>query len=378
MECSMLAKKQIPFFNYQALFAAQEEELSQVVMDVMRRGAYILQKDLAEFEAALRDYLGVKYAWGVADGTNALEIALVAAGIGPGDEVIVPAHTYIASAAAIHFTGATPVLTECGRDHLIDAKSLRGAITHQTRAIMPVQLNGRTCDMDAVTAVAAEHGLLIIEDAAQALGSKFKGRFAGTFGTAGTFSFYPAKVLGCFGDGGGVVTNDDAIGRKLMLLRDHGRNEDGVVVTWGKNCRLDNLQAAILSLKLRTFGEALERRRMIARRYDAGLKDVRELLLPPAPDSDPDHHDVFQNYEIEAERRDALKASLEADGIRTIVQFGGRAVHQFTGLGFEGLRLPYTERVYERALLLPMNTTLSDDDADYIVACIRRFYGYSS
>jgi dTDP-4-amino-4,6-dideoxygalactose transaminase len=174
------------------------------------------------------------------------------------------------------------------------------------------------------------------------------------------------------------VTNDDDIGRKLMLLRDHGRDENGVVVTWGKNCRLDNLQAAILSLKLRTFGDALERRRAIGRRYDAGLKDVRELLLPPAPDSDPDHHDVFQNYEIEADRRDALKVSLEADGIRTIVQFGGRAVHQFVGLGFEGIRLPYTERVYERALLLPMNTTLSDDDVDYIVACIRRFYGYGS
>lgn len=374
----MLAKKQIPFFNYQALFAAQEDDLSRVVMDVMRRGAYILQKDLAEFEAALRDYLGVKYAWGVADGTNALEIALVAAGIGPGDEVIVPAHTYIASAAAIHFTGATPVLVECGRDHLIDASSVRGAITRRTRAIMPVQLNGRTCDMDAVMAIAAEHGLLVIEDAAQALGSKFKGRFAGTFGAAGTFSFYPAKVLGCFGDGGGVVTNDDDIGRRLMLLRDHGRNEDGVVVTWGKNCRLDNLQAAILLLKLRTFGQALERRRAIARRYDAGLKDIRELLLPPAPDFDRDHHDVFQNYEIEADRRDALKASLEGDGVRTIVQFGGRAVHQFAGLGFEGVRLPYTERVYERALLLPMNTTLSDDDVDYIIACIRRFYRYSS
>lgn len=374
----MLAKKQIPFFNYQALFAAQEKELSQVVVDVMRRGAYILQKDLAEFEVALREYLGVKYAWGVADGTNALEIALVAAGISPGDEVIVPAHTYIASAAAIHFTGATPVLVECGRDHLMDADSARGAITSRTRAIMPVQLNGRTCDMDAVMALASEHGLKIVEDAAQALGSKFKGRFAGTFGTAGTFSFYPAKVLGCFGDGGGVVTDDDDIGRRLMLLRDHGRNEDGVVVTWGKNCRLDNLQAAILSLKLRTFGQALERRRAIARQYDAGLKEVRELLLPPAPDSDPDHHDVFQNYEIEAECRDALKASLEADGVRTIVQFGGRAVHQYAGLGFEGIRLPYTERVYERALLLPMNTTLSDDDVDYIVACIRRFYGYSS
>ncbi|MGH7176905.1 MAG: DegT/DnrJ/EryC1/StrS family aminotransferase, partial [Tepidisphaeraceae bacterium] len=347
----MLAKKQIPFFNYQALFAAQEKELTQIVVDVMRRGAYILQKDLVDFEAALRSYLGVKYAWGVADGTNALEIALIAAGIRPGDEIIVPSHTYIASAAAIHFVGATPVLVECGRDHLIDPESARSAVTGRTRAIMPVQLNGRTCDMDAIGALAREHQLSIIEDAAQALGSRFKGRFAGTFGAAGTFSFYPAKVLGCFGDGGGVVTNDDAIGRRLMLLRDHGRDEEGLVVTWGKNSRLDNLQAAILLHKLRSFDDVLERRRAIARQYQAGLQDVGELLLPPGPDADPDHHDVYQNYEIEADRRDALKVALEADGIRTIIQFGGRAVHQFNGLDVEHFRLPYTERVYQRTLL---------------------------
>jgi dTDP-4-amino-4,6-dideoxygalactose transaminase len=371
----VLTRRQIPFFNYQALFAAQEQELMKVLRDVMSRGAYILQKDLVEFEASLRRYLNVKHAYGVADGTNALQIGLLAMDIGPGDEVIVPAHTYIASAAAIHFVGATPVLVECGKDHLIDAESAERAITNRTKAIMPVQLNGRTADMDRVDAVARKHGLRIIEDAAQALGSQFRGRFAGTFGSAGTFSFYPAKVLGCFGDGGAIVTNDDQIGRRLALLRDHGRNADGEVVAWGTNSRLDNIQAAVLDFKLKTFDRDLERRRAIARLYDEGLRDVPELVLPPAPGSDPAHHDVFQNYEIEADARDALKAHLQDSGVRTIVQFGGKAVHQFGGLGFEGVKLPITERLYTRALLLPMNTTLSDEDVSYIVDQIRGFYG---
>ena len=371
----MLTRRQIPFFNYQALFAAQEQELLAVLRDVMSRGAYILQKDLVEFEANLRRYLKVKHAFGVAVGTNALKIGLIAMDIGPGDEVILPAHTYIASAAAVHFVGAKPVLVECGKDHLIDPASAERAITSKTKAIMPVQLNGRTSDMARLGAVASKHGLRLIEDAAQALGSQFRGQFAGTFGSAGTFSFYPAKVLGCFGDGGAVVTNDDKIGERLALLRDHGRNADGEVVAWGTNSRLDNVQAAILDFKLKTFDRDLARRREIAALYDEGLRDVPELLLPPAPGSDSDHHDIFQNYEIEADDRDALKNHLQDAGVRTIVQFGGKAVHQFRGLGFEGVKLPVTERLYTRALLLPMNTTLSDEDVAYIVDQVRAFYG---
>lgn len=371
----MLAPRKVPFFNYPALFAAQEHELLALFRDVLSRGAYILQRDLAEFEAALRSYLNVKHAFGVADGTNALKLALLAHGIGPGDEVVLPAHTYIASAAAIHFTGAKPVLTESGPDHMIDVAAAKRAITARTKAIMPVQLNGRTADMDAVMGLAESHGLVVIEDAAQALGSKFKGRHAGTFGAAGTFSFYPAKVLGCFGDGGAVVTNDDRAAERLMLLRDHGRNAEGEVVAWGTNSRLDNVQAAVLNFKLKSFAHDLERRRALARRYDAGLRDLPVITLPPAPDSDPRHHDVFQNYEIESDRRDQLKAYLEEKGVHTIVQFGGKAVHQFAGLGFNGVSLPVTERIYQRLLLLPMNTTLSDEDVDYIISCVRAFHG---
>jgi dTDP-4-amino-4,6-dideoxygalactose transaminase len=371
----MSAERKIPFFNYPALFASQEQELIALLRDVMGRGAYILQKDLLEFEATLRSFLNVKHAIGMADGTNAIKLGLLAVGVGPGDEVIVPAHTYIASAAAIHFVGATPVLCECGPDHMIDVASARSKITARAKAIMPVQLNGRTSNMDDVMALAKDRGLHVIEDAAQALGSRFKNRFAGTFGAAGTFSFYPAKVLGCFGDGGALVTNDDDVARRCMLLRDHGRDADGEVVAWGTNCRLDNVQAAVLNFKMKTFAKDLERRRALASIYDRGLRDVPELTLPPAPGADDSHHDIFQNYEIEADRRDALKAHLEQAGIRTIVQFGGKAVHQFAGLGITGVSLPFTERMYTRLLLLPMNTTLSDDDAAYVIAAVRRFYG---
>jgi dTDP-4-amino-4,6-dideoxygalactose transaminase len=371
----MLTRRQIPFFNYPALFAAQERELMAVLRDVLSRGAYILQKDLVEFETTLRSFLDVEYAFGVADGTNALKLGLLATDTGPGDEVIVPAHTYIASAAAIHFVGAKPVLVECGPDHLIDPDSARRAITRRTKVIMPVQLNGRTADMDSVIALAREFDLKVIEDAAQGLGSKFKGRGAGTFGDAGTFSFYPAKVLGCFGDGGAVVTNDHVVAKRLSVLRDHGRDASGEVVAWGTNCRLDNIQAAVLNFKFKSFELDLSRRRAIARRYDASLRDLKELVLPPGPDADPSHHDIYQNYEIEAEQRDQLKAYLEERGIRTIVQFGGKAVHQYSGLGFQNVSLPVTERLYGRALLLPMNTTLSDEDVDYVAASVRAFYG---
>lgn len=374
----MLQTRTVPFFDYQALFRSHEQKLIAAVHDVMSRGAYVLQKDLTDFEAKLRSYLGARYVFGVADGTNALKLSMLAIGVGRGDEVIVPAHTYVASAAAIHFAGATPVLCECGPDHLIDVDSARSLVTKRTKVIMPVQLNGRTANMDDVMALASDHGLDVVEDAAQALGSRFKSRAAGTFGAAGTFSFYPAKVLGCFGDGGAVATNDAAIAERISLLRDHGRNREGEVVAWGTNSRLDNIQAAVLNVKLETLEADLERRRAIAWLYQAGLADISELCLPPPPGSDPDHHDVFQNYEIEAEDRDRLKAFLEGRGIRTVIQFGGKAVHQFAALGFTGVRLPATEDMYRRLLLLPMNTTLSDEDAQYVVDAIRSFYGRQS
>jgi dTDP-4-amino-4,6-dideoxygalactose transaminase len=368
------SKRNIPFFNYSALFKTQEKEIMDTLHDVMSRGAYILQEDLEEFEENIKELIGVKHVLGVADGTNALILSLRAAGVRHGDEVIMSSHTYIATAASAHFVGAKPVLVECGADHMIDPESVERAITDKTKVIMPTQLNGRTCDMDALQEIADDHGLIIIEDAAQALSSKYKDKCAGTFGLAGTFSFYPAKVLGCFGDGGAVVTNDDEIAESVALLRDHGRNEEGEVVTWGTNCRLDNIQAAILNLKLKTFKDDMDRRREIAGMYDHALKDIDDLILPPAPDADEKHFDVYQNYELESGHRDELRSFLAERGVGTIIQWGGKAVHQFNGLGFDNVRLPVVERMTSRFLMLPMHTALTDVDVEYVCDCIREFY----
>ena len=367
--------RSVPFFDYPHVFASHEEDFVSIFQDVGRRGAFIAQQDMRDFEQHLAAFTGARYALGFSNATDGLHVALRAAGIGRGDEVVFCSHTMVATAAAIHFAGATPVPVECGPDHLMDPVAAAAAITPRTRAMMPTQLNGRTCNMDALQAIADSHGLLIVEDAAQALGSKYKDRQAGTFGVASAISFYPAKNLGCLGDGGAVLTNDDVMHRKMFLLRDHGRDETGEVVMWGLNTRLDNLQAAILDFKLTHYDEAINHRRRIATLYQAQLGDLQELVLPPAPDSDPDHFDVFQNYEIEAECRDDLKAYLKERGIGTLVQWGGKAVHQFEKLGFK-VSLPCTERMFTRCLMLPMNRSLSDDQVQYVCQMVREFYGY--
>jgi dTDP-4-amino-4,6-dideoxygalactose transaminase len=373
----MKAPRQIPFFDYPALFAEVQDEVMKSVRDVFARGAYIMQSDLLDFEKELAAYVGVRHAIGVADGTMALLLPLLAMELQPGDQVLVPTHTFVASAAAIHHAGGTPVLVDCAADHLIDPASVRRSITSRTRGIMPVQLNGRTADMDAIGAIAREHGLFIVEDSCQALGSKFKGQFAGTFGAAGAISFYPSKTLGAFGDGGAIITDDDAMADRLRMLRDHGRGPDGNVWTWGYNSRLDNVQAAILRIKLKRYDGYVARRRAIAAMYQARLGERSELLLPPAPDSQPDHFDIFQNYEIEASDRDRLRAHLESRGVKTILQWGGKVIHQFPKLGL-GTVLPYAQRMTERFMLLPMNTALSDDDVHYICDCIEEFYAAAS
>ncbi len=365
--------RSIPFFDYARVFTAEEEDLVAIFRDVGRRGAFILQQDLERYETNLAAFLGVRHALGVANATDGLLLALRAAGIDSG-EVIFCSHTMVATAAAIHFAGAIPVPVDCGADHLIDPAAIEAAITPRTRAILPTHLNGRTCDMEAILRIAASHGLVIVEDAAQALGSRFKGQAAGTFGAAAAFSFFPAKVLGCLGDGGAVVTNDAAIHERLAQLRDHGRAiNNGEIVSWGLNSRLDNLQAAILDHRLQFFDHAIERRRALARHYRARLECLDEVVLPPGPDNDPDHFDVFQNYEIEARECDRLRAFLQSSGIGTILPWGGKAVHQWERLGLKAA-LPDMDRLFERLLLLPMNPYLADDDVDYTCDSVVRFY----
>ncbi len=363
----------IPFYPYPQSFVAEEEDLVGIFRDVGRRGAFVMQEELRRFEENLARFLGAWRVIGVANATDGLLIALRAAGVEPGSEVIFSSHTMVATAAAIHFAGAIPVPVECGADHLMDAAAAEAAITSRTSAILPTQLNGRTADMEALLSVTSRHGLLLVEDAAQALGSRFRGQCAGTFGASAAVSFFPAKVLGCLGDGGAVIANEERVGERAAALHDHGRDAQGNVAGWGLNSRLDNLQAAILDYRLRKYEAVIARRRELARGYHAALEGVGEVVRPPAPDSDTDHFDVFQNYEIEAERRDRLREFLAARGIGTLLPWGGKAVHQWEALGF-ALRLPATETLFERVLLLPMHPWLTDDDVQTVAAAVREFY----
>ena len=363
----------IPFFNYPHLFTARENEFLRVLKDVGSRGAFIMQQDLQDFEQRIATYSGVKYAVGVANATDGLQLGLMASGVEVGAEVIICSHTMIATASAIHFAGAVPVPVDIGSDHTIDPDAITGAITPKTKAIMPTQLNGRIADMAAIQSIADQYGLDIYEDAAQALGAKFQGQYAGTFGKCSCISFYPAKILGGLGDGGLVLTDDKEIYDKLLLLRDHGRANGGDVTLWGFNSRLDNLQAAFLNFQFDNYDQVIARRREIAAQYHELLKHVDQIDLPPEPSMNSDYFDVYQNYEIKAQQRDKLKSFLADNGIGTLIQWGGKAVHQFAKLGFDQV-LPFTEKVFTQLLLLPLNMSITDTEVNYIAEKIITFY----
>ena len=366
--------RSVPFFNYPKAFQPYEERFVDAFRDVMRRGAFIMQKDLTNFEQHLAEYLNVKHVIGVANATDALILGWRASGLLPGDEVIFPSHTMVASPASVVLAGGVPVPVDCqDYDGMMDPDAVEAAITSRTKAILPVQLNGRTCNMDRIQAIADKHGLFIGEDSAQGLGSKFKGKMAGTFGKFGVFSFYPAKILGCPGDGGAVITNDDSVAEQIHLMRDHGRGASGDVELWGVNSRLDNLQAAFLNIQFQDYSEIVRRRREIASLYHQHLGDHENVQLPPAPTETGDHFDTFQNFEIQADRRDELQVYLKENGIGTLRQWGGKAVHQFPKLGYD-VKLPVTERYFERCIMLPLNMTLEDDDVAYVAGAIKRFY----
>ncbi|MDA9282326.1 DegT/DnrJ/EryC1/StrS family aminotransferase [Pseudomonadales bacterium] len=365
--------KQIPFFNYKGLFAEHADEFSQTFNDVCARGAFIMQSDLDDFEKNLAKFLGCKYVIGVADGTAALVFALKASGVKAGDEVIVSSHTFVATAAAVKHVGADPVICDCLADSTMCPESAAKMITNKTSAIMPTQLNGRTADMDKLCEIAEKHNLAIVEDSCQALGAKFGGVNAGLFGMVGSYSFYPSKTLGCFGDGGAIATNDEDARNLILELRDHGRGHDGKVKQWGHNGRLDNLQAAILNVKLKYYPSMIERRRDIAARYWNNLGELTELTLPPGPLEAGKHYDIYQNFEIRATRRDELRTYLADAGIGTILQWSGWMMHHFEELKLRN-DAPRCEDLSQQFMMLPMNHLLKDDEVDYICESIVRFY----
>jgi dTDP-4-amino-4,6-dideoxygalactose transaminase len=362
------------FFDYERLYDEDYPTYKEKLFAVLKRSDFIMREDLFEFERNMAEYISAKHCVGVGNGTDAIWLALLAAGVAPGHEVILPSHTYVATADAVKMVGAIPVLVDCDENHLIDTGAVEEAITSRTSAIIPVNLNGKACDLPALAALASKHGLKMIEDSAQGVGATISGRHAGTFGDFGTLSFFPAKNLGGIGDGGAVITNSDASADRIRELRNHGRDADLEVRSWGFNSRLDNIQAAVLDAKLAKLDATIVRRREIARTYQIELQDIPSLRLPPPPAVNSISFDSYQNYEIEANDRDQLRDFLNLNGVGTALPWGGKAVHHFDLPGVVKKDLSRTEALFEKVLLLPMNQYLKQDEVLYVTSQIRNFY----
>lgn len=361
----------VRFVDYPEAFRRMEPELMGTIREVLAGGDLVMRKHMVEFEANLAHFVGTEHAVGVSNCTDGLRLTLEALAIGPGDEVITVAHTFVATMAAVHHVGASPVLVDVGPDHNMAVDQVEAAITPRTRAIIPVHLNGRLCRMDTLMELARTHSLIVIEDTAQALGASYEGVRGGAWGRAGTFSFYPAKMLGAYGDAGAVVTDDGGLAERLRALRDHGRISKTALNGWGWNCRLDNLQAAILDLKLKRIPQWITRRRQLAGIYEEALAGIPHVKLPPGPDHGP-FFDVYQNYVIEAERRDALAQYLTDKKIETLVSWPVPMHHQ--PLGLNHFKLPRTEALADRVLSLPLTTELEEDQVILVADTIREFY----
>ncbi len=358
-----------PSRNYQMI----REELDAAYYDVMTRGDLIDRGHLKRFEENLAAFVGTKYAVGLNSGYDALHMSLRAAGIGAGDEVIVPSHTFVASASAVVNVGAKPVLVDVGRDFNIDTDKIEEALTPRTRAIMAVHLNGYMADMVRIMEIASKHGLVVVEDACQSLGASMLGRRAGSWGLTGCWSFYPFKILGGYGDGGAITTNDPNVALFARRMRFNGEDrETGEYHGHGFTCLLDNLQAAFLDVKLRHLPAWIVRRREIAARYRAGLSEFTDLTLPHYDDPRRDH--VYQNYVVRSRQGDAFSDHLKKNGIEVLIQFR-KPYYRHEALKLEDRGFPETEVLSREVCSLPMNVEITNDEVDTVISVIRTFYG---
>ena len=364
----------VPFVDYPKQYRSMENEIDSAIKEVLLNGDFILREQLRQFENNIASFLGMDYAVGLNSGTDALYLSLLAAGIGHGDEVITVAHTFLATVGAIVNCGAKPVLIDVKQDFNMNVDEVDEVLTSRTKAIIPVHLNGRLCDMEKLIKIAAKHSLIVIEDAAQALGAMFDGRKAGCFGLTGCFSFYPAKVLGTAGDGGLVATNDKEMTEKIRALRDNGRvmGKDEVV-GYGFNSRLDNFHAAILGVKLKYLPQWIERRRQIAGIYQGGLSGISQLQLPPGPQTGERYFDIFQNYVIRTRRRDELVNHLRENGIEILISWP-ISMNQQKALRLSHFSLPETEAISREVLSLPLYPELSDEQVEYVIQTVRNSY----
>jgi len=372
----------VPFVNYSLQYKKIKKEIDRAILGCLERGDLIHRKDTKNFEKNLAKFVGAKYGIGCDSCTGGLFLSLFGLGIGPGDEVITVSHTYIATIDVIWHIGATPVLIDVGEDMEMDPDLIEQAITKKTKAIIPVHLDGRMCNMEKIMRVAKKYNLFVIEDAAQAIGAKFKGKSAGSWGNTGCFSFYPAKVLGSYGDGGAIVTSDEKLAKKLYLLRDHGEvpsylrkpKDKDKIYLFGFNSLLDNIQAAILDIKLRYLPGWIERRREIARIYCEGLGDIEEIKLPPPPLEKSEYFDVYQNFVIRIKKRDKLERYLKTKGIETLVKWRIPNHRQKNLNILHRFSLPLTEQISKEVLSLPLYPELSNWQVEYVIDCIRKFY----
>jgi dTDP-4-amino-4,6-dideoxygalactose transaminase len=361
--------RQIPFLDLKASYLELKEDMDKACHRVMESGRYVLGAEVGAFEQEFADYCDVKHCIGVGNGLDALHLILRAMEIGPGDEVIVPANTYIATWLAVTYTGASPVPVEPDeKTYNIDPNRIEEAITIRTRAILPVHLYGQPADMDPIFEIAKRHNLKVIEDAAQAHGARYKGKRSGGLGDAAGFSLYPGKNLGAIGDGGVVTTNSDTIADRLRVLRNYGSCEKYHHKTKGFNSRLDELQAAILRVKLRKLDEWNERRRIIADLYQKGLANERDLSLPYVPDwSEP----VWHLFVVRTSKRDSLKKYLKSKGIQTLIHYPIPPHKQNAYREINYMELPISEQIHKEVLSLPIGPAMVKGDALKIIENIR-------
>lgn len=367
-------RMKIPFLDVRASYAELSDELDAAYRRVMESGWFILGAELEAFETEFAAYCGVAHCVGVGNGLDALHLILRAMKIGPGDEVIVPANTYIATWLAVTYAGATPTPVEPDpRTYNLDPARLEAAITPRTKAIIAVHLYGQPADMDEINSIAAPYGLKVIEDAAQAHGARYKGRRAGGLADAAAFSFYPGKNLGALGDAGAVVTNDAALADKIAVLRNYGSRVKYDHEAKGFNSRLDELQAALLKVKLSKLDEWNERRKRLAAFYLQTLEGVPDLTLPFVPDhADPAWH----LFVVSHPDRDRLQKHLLDAGIGTLIHYPcpPHLQRAYADLGLQTMSLPISERMAREVLSIPMGPHLSVEDAEFVVSQVSSFH----
>ncbi len=348
------------YLDFSKLYTEHQDEYDTVIKRALLGGKMILQSDVVEFENRFADYIGVKHAIGVASGTDALMLSLKVAGIGPGDEVITVSNTFIATIEVIVRVGATPILVDIGDDGLMDMKKVHKAITKNTKCIIPVHMEGNVCDMDQLEQIIKYRpDIVIIEDAAQAVGAKRFGRKAGSWGYTGCFSFYPAKILGTFGDAGAIVTDDRFLADELRRLRNHYKP---TYEQYGYNSRLDNVWAAVLNVNLNHIDENIWKREKVAFKYLDNLKDL-PILLPNNRNGR-----VWQDFVI---RADGLRKYLTDNDIETLGDEATNHSHEMLGLDF---KLSRTDEYVSKSIRIPCNQYMSIQDVDEVISVIKKYY----